>query len=100
MILVCTFGYDGYIYRCGEHYQISDGSNHPPGDDAWKIFVNATGHKGNVSDSFNSLIRYIVNEEILLKMFGVCLAQSAHGLRKPTCQYNSDGWFLVLQQKI
>ncbi len=71
MILVCTFGYDGYIYRCGEHYQISDGSNHPPGDDAWKIFVNATGLKGNVSDSFNSLIRYIVNEEILLKMFGV-----------------------------
>ena len=74
VIFICTFdpfGHDEYIYRCGEYYQISDGSNHPPGDDAWKIFVNATGHKGNVSDSFNSLIRYIVNEEILLKMFGV-----------------------------
>jgi len=66
VIFICTFdpfGYDEYIYRCGEYYQISDGSYHPLGDDAWKIFVNATGHKGNVSDKFTSLMCYIMNGE-------------------------------------
>ena len=66
VIFICTFdpfGYDEYIYRYGEYYQISDGSYHPLGDDAWKIFVNATGHKGNVSDKFTSLMCYIMNGE-------------------------------------
>ncbi len=63
VIFVCTFdpfGHNEYVYQCGEYYQLSDGSYHPLGDDAWKIFVNATGHKGNVSDEFKALMRYIM----------------------------------------
>lgn len=66
VIFICTFdpfGHDEYIYRCGEYYQLSDGSYHPLGDDAWKIFVNAKGHKGDVSDGFRSLMRYIMDGE-------------------------------------
>lgn len=66
VIFVCTFdpfGYDEYLYRCGEYYQISDGSYHPLGDDAWKVFVNADGHKGNVSNRFKTLMRYIMEGE-------------------------------------
>lgn len=66
VIFVCTFdpfGHDEYIYRCGEYYQLSDGSYQPLGDDAWKIFVNADGHKGNVSDEFKALMRYIMKGE-------------------------------------
>lgn len=55
--------YDEYIYRCGEYYQLSDGSYRQLGDDAWKIFVNADGHKGNVSDEFKILMRYIMEGE-------------------------------------
>lgn len=67
VIFVCTFdpfGYDEYIYRCGEYYQLSDGSYQPLGDDAWKIFVNADGHNGNVSDEFKILMRYIMKGEV------------------------------------
>lgn len=63
VIFVCTFdpfGYDEYIYRCGSHYQLSDGSYHLLKDDAWKVFVNAGGHKGNASDEFKALMRYIM----------------------------------------
>ena len=67
VIFICTFdpfGHDEYIYQCKEYYQISDGSYHPLGDDAWKIFVNAAGHKGNVSNRFKSLMHYIMNGEV------------------------------------
>ncbi len=57
------FGYDGYIYRCREYYQLNDDSYHPLKDDAWKIFVNAKGHKGNVSDKFKALMYYIMESE-------------------------------------
>lgn len=63
VIFICTFdpfGHDEYIYRCGEYYQLSDGSYYPLKDDAWKIFVNAKGHKGKVSDKFKALMRYIM----------------------------------------
>ncbi len=66
VIFVCTFdpfGHGKYIYRCGEYYRLSDGSYQPLGDDAWKIFVNADGHKGNVSDEFKILMRYIMKGE-------------------------------------
>ena len=66
VIFVCTFdpfGHGEYIYRCGEYYRLSDGSYRPLGDDAWKIFVNADGHKGNVSDEFKILMRYIMKGE-------------------------------------
>ena len=66
VIFVCTFdpfGHGEYIYRCGEYYRLSDGSYQPLGDDAWKIFVNADGHKGNVSDEFKILMRYIMKGE-------------------------------------
>lgn len=67
VIFICTFdplGHDEYIYQCKEYYQISDSSYHPLGDDAWKIFVNAAGHKGNVSNRFKSLMHYIMNGEV------------------------------------
>jgi len=66
VIFICTFdpfGHDEYIYRCGEYYQISDGSYCPLNDDAWKIFVNADGHRGNVSTGFKALMRYIMKGE-------------------------------------
>ena len=66
VIFVCTFdpfGHGEYIYRCEEYYRLSDGSYQPLGDDAWKIFVNADGHKGNVSDEFKVLMCYIMKGE-------------------------------------
>ncbi len=66
VIFICTFdpfGYDEYIYRSREYYQLNDDSYHPLKDDAWKIFVNAKGHKGNVSDKFKALMYYIMNGE-------------------------------------
>ena len=66
VIFICTFdpfGYDEYIYRCGACYQLSDGSYRSLGDDAWKIFVNTKGHKGNVSGDFKNLMHYILNGE-------------------------------------
>ncbi|WP_289773710.1 Rpn family recombination-promoting nuclease/putative transposase [Phocaeicola sartorii] len=66
VIFICTFdpfGHDEYIYRCGEYYQLSDCSYHLLGDDAWKIFVNAKGHKGDVSEGFRFLMRYIMDGE-------------------------------------
>lgn len=66
VIFICTFdpfGHDEYLYHCGEYYHLSDGSYHPLGDDTWKVFVNAKGHKGDVSDGFRSLMRYIMDGE-------------------------------------
>lgn len=66
VIFICTFdpfGADEYVYRDANYHQLSDGSYHLLGDDAWKIFVNAKGHKGNVSDEFKSLMRYIMDGE-------------------------------------
>ncbi len=67
VIFICTFdpfGHDEYLYRCGEYHQLSDGSYHPLGDDAWKVFVNARGHKGDVSNGFRCLMRYIMDGEV------------------------------------
>lgn len=64
VIFICTFdpfGYDEYIYDCGTYFRLSDGSYHPLKDDTSKIFVNARGHKGNVSNEFKSLMRYIMD---------------------------------------
>ncbi len=66
VIFICTFdpfGCDEYIYRCEACYQLSDGSYRSLGDEAWKIFVNTKGHKGNVSDKFKNLMNYILNGE-------------------------------------
>lgn len=63
IIFVCTFDpfdHDEYIYRCGTYYPLSDGSYHLLRDDAQKIFVNADGHYGDVSDDFKALMRYIM----------------------------------------
>ncbi len=66
VIFICTFdpfGYDEYIYSFTSACQLSSGSGCLLGDDAWKIFVNAKGYKGNVSDEFKTLMRYIMGGE-------------------------------------
>ena len=64
IIFVCCFdpfGYDEYIYRFQRQAELSDGRIIGLGDESSVIFVNADGHKGNVSREFKTLMDYIMN---------------------------------------
>lgn len=64
IIFVCCFdpfGYDEYIYRFQRKAQLSDGRMIGLGDESSVIFVNADGHKGNVSREFKTLMKYIMS---------------------------------------
>lgn len=59
IIFICMFdlfGLDQYIYRF-ENYDKDLGLS--SGDGAKKIIINATGHKGNISDDLKAFINYI-----------------------------------------
>lgn len=59
IIFICMFdlfGLDQYIYKF-ENYDKDLGLS--SGDGAKKIIINATGHKGNISDDLKAFINYI-----------------------------------------
>ena len=64
MIFICTFdpfGRDQYHYsfenRCAEVEDLK------LGDESYKLFFNATGHKGEISEELKALLNYFLNPE-------------------------------------
>lgn len=66
VIFICPFdpfGEDEYIYRFTHQCTLSDGTQFELGDGATVVFVNAAGHKGNVSSEFKNLMNMILTDQ-------------------------------------